>query len=118
MVGFSRAGDLTVDYGSSQLYTQAELDEAIALIRSQFACFGGCELQSLTYAGDEANNEENLSWMNEMGNGNYTQVCEFLSSFHSPENHIVLNPDSDYTDYQWWLARTETGSWELLTWGY
>ena len=26
--------------------------------------------------------------------------------------------DREYTDYQWWLARSEVGAWELLTWGY
>ena len=26
--------------------------------------------------------------------------------------------DEEYFDYQWWLARTEGGEWQLLTWGY
>ena len=29
-----------------------------------------------------------------------------------------LKPDTEYTDYQWWLARTENGDWEIVSWGY
>ena len=29
---------------------------------------------------------------------------------------MTFNPDEDYTDYQWWLARTEGGSWEHPSW--
>jgi len=24
----------------------------------------------------------------------------------------------EYTDYQWWLARSADGSWEVVTFGY
>lgn len=27
-------------------------------------------------------------------------------------------PDQEYTDYQWWLARAEDGDWEIVSWGY
>ena len=29
-----------------------------------------------------------------------------------------FNPDEEYTDWQWWLARSEGGQWKLLTYGY
>ncbi|MBQ3400092.1 MAG: hypothetical protein IJG61_01660 [Lachnospiraceae bacterium] len=49
----------------------------------------------------------------------YMEVIEFLTDFHTPaEGSMAFNPDEDYTDYQWWLARTERGAWELMTWGY
>ena len=27
-------------------------------------------------------------------------------------------PDTDYKDYQWWLARADGGERELVSWGY
>ena len=40
--------------------------------------------------------------------------------FHTPEDvgENTFNADFDYTDYQWWLARTDDGGWEVVTFGY
>jgi D-alanyl-D-alanine carboxypeptidase len=40
--------------------------------------------------------------------------------FHTPKEigELTFNPDADYTDYQWWLARTADGGWEIVTFGY
>ena len=49
----------------------------------------------------------------------YVQVVEFLSDFHSPvEGGGTWETDTEYTDWQWWLAREKDGGWQLLTWGY
>ena len=111
---------LTIDYGTSDLYTIEDRTEAAIQIKCKFASFEGCDLHSLRYAGDECSTEENLRWMNELDpDNNYTQVIEFLSDFHSPKEQVgAWEPDKEYTDYQWWLARTEDGGWQLLTWGY
>ena len=46
-------------------------------------------------------------------------VIEFLSDYHSPVDAVgAWEPDTEYTDWQWWLARTEGGEWELMTCGY
>lgn len=109
----------TIDYGASELYTQADMDEAIALINAEFSAWTGCEMHSLRYAGDDVNNSENLAWMNELSDKEYAQVIEFLSDFHSPvEGGGSWEADTEYNDWNWWLARTEGGNWELLTWGY
>ena len=42
-----------------------------------------------------------------------------FSDFHSPvEAGGAWEPDTEYTDWQWWLARSDGGKWKLLTWGY
>ena len=112
--------DVSIDYGTSELYTQEELEEAALQIKCKFASFEGCELHSLRYAGDECNTAENAEWLNSLSEGsNYTQVCEFLSGFHTPsEGESVWDPDQEYEDYQWWLARTDDGGWEVVSWGY
>ena len=107
-------------YGESAVYTDAELADAAAAVEAAFASFEGCELHSLRYAGDESCTEENLKWMNELNpDGNFTEVAEFLTDFHSPvEQSGAWEADTEYTDYQWWLARSADGGWEVLTWGY
>ena len=116
----------------SSIYTEDELNDAVLLIRDKFASFAGdCELHSIRYAGDAANNEENLEWLNSLREARsnippedagkqYVQVAEFLSDFHSPveEGPYVWELDTEYKDYQWWLARLKDGPWEIVSWGY
>jgi len=116
----AEAESVVIDYGRSALYTQEELADAVIAIKEEFAAFEGCELHSIRYAGDENCTEENLKWLNELNpDGNYVQVAEFLSDFHSPKEQIdAWEPDTEYTDWGWWLARSADGTWEVLTWGY
>ena len=123
-VWLGAAGDppLTIDYGDSRLYTEEDLEEAAIQIKCRFAFFDGCELHSLRYAGDDFNTEENIAWMNSLDEGrDYIQTAKFLSDFHSPVDpgaESAWEPDQEYTDYEWWLARAADGGWQLLTWGY
>ncbi len=114
--------DVDIDYGTSELYSQEDLEEAAIQIKCNFASWKGCELHSLRYAGDECCTEENIAWLNshEGVTEKYTQVAEFLGSFHSPVESGLspLTPDTEYTDYQWWLGRTENGGWEIVDSGY
>ena len=124
--------EVAIELGSSSLYTQEELNAAVLLIRDKLASFAGdCELHRVRYAGDEANNEENLEWLNSLREARsnippedvgkkYVQVAEFLSDFHSPveDGDYAWNLDMEYTDYQWWLGRLEDGEWEIVSWGY
>ena len=116
----------------SSIYTEEELYDAVLLIKEKFASFSGdCELHSIRYAGDQADNEENLEWLNSLREvrsnippedvgKQYVRVAEFLSDFHSPveEGPYTWEIDTEYTDYQWWLARTKDGPWEVVSWGY
>ena len=108
------------DFGTSALYTMEELTEAAVQIKCRFAFWTGCELHTLVYMGDECCTDENVAWLNEISSDSvYTQVCAFKSDFHSPvEAYGAWEADMEYTDWQWWLGRTEAGSWELVTWGY
>lgn len=126
------APEVAIDLGESTLYTQKERNDAVLLIKDKFASFAGdCELHSIRYAGDEANNKENLDWLNSLREARsnippedagrqYVQVSEFLSNFHSPveDGPYTWELDMEYKDYQWWLARTKDGGWEIVSWGY
>lgn len=114
-----------MDYGNSDLYTKEEMDAAVAAIRAEFDTWEGCEFQALRYAGDESASQENLEWMNELRKDGeaFTQCIEFLGDFHSPKDEAAsfalgLEADREYQDWQWWLARSEGGDWQLMTWGY
>jgi D-alanyl-D-alanine carboxypeptidase len=126
------APEVAIDLGSSSIYTEAERNDAVLLIKDKFASFSGdCELHGIRYAGDDANNEENLDWLNSLREARsnippedvgkeYVQVAEFLMDFHSPveEGPYAWELDMEYRDYQWWLARTKGGGWEIVSWGY
>lgn len=117
-LGQVEPANATVDYGTSALFTEAERKAAVAALRAELDTWTGCELHSIRYAGDGCCSAENLAWMNSLReNGQFTECIEFLTNFHSPaENSGGLDPDAEYIDYQWWLARTGGGDWELVTW--
>lgn len=116
--------EVSIDYGNSALYSKEDMDAAIAVIRKEFDTWDGCELHSISYGSDDACSAENIRWMNELeaandAKENFSQCILFISDFHSPKNGGgAWNADQEYTDWQWWLARSEGGSWKLMTWGY
>ena len=119
-LGAVSEAEVTVDYGTSERFSPEELKEAAVQIKCKFASWAGCELHTLRYAGDDAVSEEDLAWVNSLEDGAaYTQAVEFLMDFHSPaEAYGAWEADTEYTDYQWWLARTEDGGWNIVSWGY
>ncbi|MCR4673012.1 MAG: hypothetical protein K5637_07230 [Lachnospiraceae bacterium] len=118
--------DFPVEYGSSDIYSREDMDEAIQVILEEFEQWKGCELHSLRYASDECNNEENIAWMNQLSEGKelgitFTQCIEFISDFHTPaepDADSSFNSDYEYTDWTWYLAREDGGEWHLMTYGY
>ena len=120
-LGAYTGGPVSIDYGTSEIYTEDELKDAVIQIKCKFAFWGDVDLKSIRYAGDEKATDEMLAKMNEINpDGKYTQGAEFLMDFHTPKEigELTFNPDADYTDYQWWLARTADGGWEIVTFGY
>ena len=118
--------EVKIGYGQSDLYTKEEMDEAIDVIRQRFTeeQWKDCELHSITYGTDAQCSSENLAWLNELEAANdareqFTRCIMFKSDFHSPKSGGgAWNADQEYTDWQWWLARSEGGAWKLMTWGY
>ena len=112
------------DYGESEIYTPEDMEKAVEAIMKEFDNWKGCKMNEIKYAGDECASDVNLESVKEAANGKeFTQCIEFISSFHSPTDEADLEgtawePDTEYTDYQWWLGRTDGGEWELVNWGY
>ena len=116
------APEVEIDLSGSSLYTEEELQDAMLAIKCEFASWQGkgCELHSIRYAGDKANSKQNLAWLNSLNEeAGYTQVAEFLMDYQTAADiGGAWEPDFEYKDYQWWLARPEGGDWEIVSWGY
>ncbi len=111
-----------IDYGTSSVYSEEDMNAAIDVIKKQFGLFEGCELHSISYTSDEeCSNADNIEWMNDLRTEDnkeiFTQCIAFDSSFRSPKKGGAWEADKEYT-WSWWLARSEGGKWKLMTWGY
>ena len=49
--GCSRANtsSVTINYGTSSIYSKKDMDDAVEIIKQQFSQFEGCDLHSLSY---------------------------------------------------------------------
>lgn len=117
-----------VDYGTSELYTEADIDSALGAVLTEFSGWKGCTLKRFAYAGDEACGADEIAYANELREANmpdlpaFDQVIVFVSDLRSPSAEdaegTAWEPDTDYTNWSWHLGRTGAdGAWQLLTWG-
>lgn len=109
-----------VYYGESDLYTPADMNSAISVIKSEFIFnFDGCTLLTLDYMGDEVS-KENLDYCIALGDGTqFDESIVFTSSFQTPLNGSeTLPPNELCGNWEWTLARESGGEWILLTYGY
>lgn len=107
----------SIDYGSSEIYSREDMNEAIDLIKDQFYSWKGCKLYSIYYTDDSFCQRE-VDYVNTLTDDVvYTECIVFRTRFRSPIfGGGAWNPNFEY-DWSWYLARTEGGEWELLTWG-
>lgn len=117
------ADGITIDYGTSELYTKDDMDKAIEVIQKRFDQWEGFQMKSYTFGTDEECNEKNVAWMNQLEAANeaqevFTQCIMFKSDFHTAkECNNGFEDDTDYEGFQWWLGRADDGDWKLMTWG-
>lgn len=111
-----------VDYWTSEIYSQEDMDSAIAAIMNVFNNEREvkCEMHKVYYAWDEKSQQElpNLQLRSDVP---YTQALVMLSNFHTPANPeeaMAFEPDYEYTDWNWILWKTDDGEWTVLDWWY
>ena len=108
----------SIDYGSSEIYSREDMDDAIKLIKDQFYSWEGCKLYSIYYTDDSFCQRE-IEYVNTLAEDGvtYTECIVFRTRFRSPVfGGGAWNANFEY-DWSWYLARTEGGEWDLLTWG-
>ena len=108
----------SIDYGTSDIYSKEDMEAAIALIKEEFYSWEGCKLYSIYYTDDSFCQKE-MDYVNTLADDGviYTECIVFRTHFRSPIfGGGAWNANSDY-DWSWYLARTDSGDWDLLTWG-
>ena len=108
-----------IDCGESVLYTKEDRQSAARLISDTVNSFEGCKLYAVKYEGDEVS-QKNLEYCNSLAADGvtYSESIVFTSYFCSPIfNAGAWNPNDLYS-WSWYLARTNGGEWEILTYGY
>ena len=108
-----------IDCGDSVLYTKEERQAAAKLISDTVESFEGCKLYAVKNEGDEVS-KKNLEYCNRLSADGvtYSESIVFTSYFLSPIfNAGAWNPNDLYS-WSWYLARTNGGDWEILTYGY
>ncbi len=108
----------SIDYGTSDIYSRQDMNEAIDLIKEEFYSWDGCKLYSINYTDDNFCQRE-LEYCNTLAKEGvtYDECIVFRMQFRSPVfGGGAWNANFRY-DWSWYLARTEGGEWELLTWG-
>lgn len=105
-----------VSLPSSQLYTKAELEQAVHVVKEEFAAdFQGARLLKLSYKGDEA--ELFADWAADY---QAEEAMILYTDFTTDENGgaaKTLSPNTTYHDWQWILIRNQDGDWEYVTGG-
>ena len=108
----------SIDYGSSEIYSKEDMDEAITLIKDRFYSWEGCKLYSIYYTDDSFCQRVDIVYLTLADDGVvYTECIVFRTRFRSPIfGGGAWNANFEY-DWSWYLARTDGGEWDLLTWG-
>ena len=108
-----------IDCGDSALYTEEDRSAAAKLISDTVESFEGCKLYAVKYEGDEVS-KKNLEYCNSLAADGitYSESIVFTSYFRSPVfGGGAWNANEIYS-WSWYLARTNDGKWEILTYGY
>lgn len=113
-----------VDLGTSEIYTEAARQAAVNALMADFNQWVGCTMLSVRYVSDQASTDS-LAYCNELrdeGSKPYTGAIVFKTDFMSPNAELAKGtawePDFEYKDYEWYLAHTNNGPWEVVTCGY
>ena len=100
----------------SAIYTQDDYDEACKVAFKYFNnVFEGCTMTAIRYAGDDRLDSME-EWADEYG---VEEVIILESDFKSGNNmELGLEPNQEYTDWQWILTRKKGGKWRHRDHGY
>ena len=106
---------------TSEVYSEDDLTAAETTIMNKINEWDvKVEWVELAYAGDDAS-ASNLEYCQSL-NPEITECAVFTSSFHIPDQDVQMagafEPNSDITEYSWYLGRANAGEWEVLTNGF
>ena len=108
--------------GESETYSQDELQAAVDSIMKTVGNEWTVEvkMQDISYQGDEESASQ-LDYCKEL-NEEVDQCVFFKTNFFIPEQDAEMawafEPNKTMKDYEWYLGRTWSGEWKVLTFGY
>lgn len=109
--------NVKIDLGKSEIYSQEDLKSAAEVILKEIRSRKHIkQVYKISYCGDEYD----ASLIAGSLNKDYTQWVVFESSFKtsSSDKYEGFKPDSNYDGWEWCIARTDNGKWELKMDGY
>lgn len=119
--------DVEIDFGESEIYSKADIEECMKIVKDEIGAWEGVELLSISYTSDEENNDENISSANQVADAKnldieFTQFLLLLSDFRSPEPGVGTWEESErdrlYPNWEWHFARADEGEWQLVNMGF
>lgn len=117
-VGRSGTKNTKVDYGTSDLFTQEDREQAVACIKQSIETNKNITaLYRLTYAGDARSQYEQQYYRNDYDK--YEEVIVFTGDYHTALTAGgAYDTNSTYDDWSWILGRHPGGEWVIITQGY
>ena len=117
---YVRVKGVKIDYNNCTVYSEKDIDLAAAVVIDKVNSFRG-EIftdRAVLYA-LKVYDTDCLDYCRSLNEqADYTESLAFSSVMRSPvTGGGAWNANSIYT-WSWYLARTDGGEWELLTWGY
>ena len=117
---YARPSEVEIDYNNCTVYSKGDIDLAAKVVIDKVNTFEGempfdrAVLYSLKVSDTDC-----LEYCRSLnGDADYTESLAFSSVMRSPvSGGGGWNSNSIYY-WSWYLARTDGGEWELLTWGY
>lgn len=120
-----RVNNAKVTIGKSEKFSEEEINDAVECTKEKFKSFKGCTLTDIWYD-EEKSNKLTHNYLEE-GNGGYESGATEENTIVLMANFDVdfwgaspsLEPNSTYTDYQWYLVReSKNTKWEVVGSGY
>ena len=109
-----------VDFWESAIYSELDRQNAVDTIYGVINYdweFPFTDVK-ISYMWDDFS-KDNLNYCKEMSDANnlnaWDECIVFTSSFHTPKDSLVLESDSDISDYTWYLGRAKGWEWKILT---
>lgn len=117
MTGRGDVSQVNAYYTVTDNHSAREIEAAMKAVKRKFRTgFTGCTLTELWYAGASMAAAED-AWAAQYDG---QEVIVLLSSFQTDSSggDGSLEPDAEYTNYQWVLVKNVLGQWTPKTWGY
>ena len=114
--------DFGYDFGYSHIFTDEDIQSAAEVVLEKVKTLPGCKLHNLRYLGDSYCMDEYFPQLDTaIGEHTYEQVIVFISDFRTPpkksDHKTRWEPDREYMDFRWVLARRGSTPWEILHYG-